>query len=145
MYTILHRKKPSVLLHSNLILIFFNFFNSCVTNTNSSGTFRNGVVVSTQKIASDVGAKISKQGGNAVNAAVAVSYALSVTYHPRAGNIGGGGFMVIRLPDGSATTIDYREKAPGRAHRNMYLGSSGEIIPGLSTLGALSVVEFQER
>ncbi len=96
------------------------------------------------KIASDVGAKISKQGGNAVNAAVAVSYALSVTY-PRAGNIGGGGFMVIRLPDGSATTIDYREKALGRAHRNMYLGSSGEIIPRLSTLGALSVVEFQER
>ncbi len=135
MYTILHRKKPSVLLHSILIFIFFI---SCETNTNSSGSFRNGVVVSTQKIASDVGAKILKQGGNAVDAAVAVSYALSVTY-PRAGNIGGGGFMVIRLPDGSATTIDYREKAPGRAHRNMYLDSNGEIIPELSTLGALSV------
>lgn len=75
---------------------------------------RNGLVVSVSAPASDIGAAILAKGGNAVDAAVATAFALAVT-HPSAGNIGGGGFMVIRLPDGTATTIDYRERAPGKA------------------------------
>ncbi len=92
---------------------------------------RNGMVVSTQRIASEVGVEIMKKGGNAVDAAVAVSYALAVV-HPSAGNIGGGGFFVIYFPDGSSTTVDFREKAPSRAHRDMYLDDNGELIKGMS-------------
>ncbi|MFC1477567.1 gamma-glutamyltransferase [candidate division KSB1 bacterium] len=101
------------------------------------GAFKNGIVVSTHEIASQVGVDILKQGGNAVDAAVAVSYALAVVY-PRAGNIGGGGFMVIRTADGHETTIDYREKAPGRAHRDMYLDENGNVIRNLNRNGALA-------
>ncbi|MEY4941405.1 MAG: gamma-glutamyltranspeptidase precursor, partial [Verrucomicrobiota bacterium] len=79
----------------------------------SVGT-RNGVVVSSSDYASDIGAGILAKGGNAVDAAVATAFALAVT-HPSAGNIGGGGFMVVRTPDGQATTFDYREVAPGKA------------------------------
>jgi gamma-glutamyltranspeptidase/glutathione hydrolase len=71
------------------------------------------------------------EGGNAVDAAVAVEYALAVCY-PTAGNIGGGGFMVVRLADGTTDAIDYREKAPSAAHRDMYLDSTGNVIEGLS-------------
>ena len=77
-------------------------------------TGRGGAVTSAEKHATAVGISILKKGGNAVDAAVAVGLALSVT-HPSAGNIGGGGFMVIYMPDGRSTTIDYREVAPGRA------------------------------
>ncbi len=98
---------------------------------------KKGVVVSASKIASDIGIQIMKDGGNSVDAAVAVSFALSVVW-PEAGNIGGGGFMVIRFPDGNATTIDYREKAPMKASRDMYLDSNGDPIPGLSTEGPLA-------
>jgi gamma-glutamyltranspeptidase / glutathione hydrolase len=83
------------------------------------------MVVSGNGIASDVGRKILRQGGNAVDAAVAVGFALAVV-HPEAGNIGGGGFMVIRLRDGSTQALDYRETAPGRATRDMYLDERGE-------------------
>ena len=83
-----------------------------------------GLVVSGNGIASGVGRDILKQGGNAVDAAVAVGFALAVV-HPEAGNIGGGGFMVIRLRDGSVQTLDYRETAPGRATRDMYLDEEG--------------------
>ncbi|MEO8185274.1 MAG: gamma-glutamyltransferase [Deltaproteobacteria bacterium] len=83
-----------------------------------------GAVSSAEAAASDVGVAILKQGGNAVDAAVAVGFALGVT-HPSAGNIGGGGFMVVRFPDGSSTAIDYRETAPRAAHRDLYLDSSG--------------------
>ncbi len=100
-------------------------------------TGKNGVVVSASKIASDIGIQIMKEGGNSVDAAVAVSFALGVVW-PEAGNIGGGGFMVIRFPDGSATTIDYREKAPGEATEDMYLDSNGNPVPGLSTEGPMS-------
>ena len=82
------------------------------------------MVVSGSSIASEVGAEILRRGGNAVDAAVAVGFALAVV-HPEAGNIGGGGFMVMRNRDGSVTTIDYREKAPGRATRNMYTDAFG--------------------
>jgi len=95
------------------------------------------MVVTTNEIASKVGIEVLKRGGNAVDAAVAVGYALAVVY-PSAGNIGGGGFMVIRLSDGRATTIDFREKAPGKSSTNMYLDEDGNVIRGLSTLGYLS-------
>lgn len=98
---------------------------------------RNGMVVSSHTIASRVGVEIMQQGGNAVDAAVAVGYALAVVY-PTAGNLGGGGFMLIRFPDGTATSIDFREVAPQKAHREMFLDTQGEIIPGLSTLGHLA-------
>ena len=84
-----------------------------------------GMVVSAHVLASRVGDRILRQGGNAVDAAVATGFALAVVY-PRAGNIGGGGFMVIRFPEGRATTIDFREKAPLAAHPEMWLDESGE-------------------
>ena len=83
------------------------------------------MVVSGSGIASDVGREILRQGGNAVDAAVAIGFALAVV-HPEAGNIGGGGFMVIRLRDGTVQTLDYRETAPARATRDMYLDERGE-------------------
>ena len=83
------------------------------------------MVVSGSGIASDVGRDILRQGGNAVDAAVAVGFALAVV-HPEAGNLGGGGFMVIRLGDGTVRALDYRETAPARATRDMYLDASGE-------------------
>jgi gamma-glutamyltranspeptidase/glutathione hydrolase len=96
------------------------------------------IVVSPHPIASDVGIAILKQGGNAVDAAVAVQFALAVVF-PRAGNLGGGGFMVIRENDGESYSIDYREKAPMAASRDMYLDAEGEVIPGLSRNGHLAV------
>src|SRR3972149_8631874 len=85
---------------------------------------KNGMVVSTSSYASKVGVDILKKGGNAIDAAVAVGFALAVTY-PTAGNIGGGGFMVIHLSNGKNTTIDFREKAPIFSHRDMYLNKAG--------------------
>jgi len=85
-----------------------------------------GAVSSAESAASDVGVAILKKGGNAVDAAVAVGFALGVT-HPSAGNIGGGGFMVMRFPDGTSTAIDYREVAPRAASRDMYLDASGQV------------------
>lgn len=96
--------------------------------------FLKAAVVSDCGIASEVGARIMREGGNAVDAAIATSFALAVTF-PGAGNIGGGGFMVVRKADGSATAIDYREMAPRKATRNMYLDPSGNLVPGSSTVG----------
>lgn len=90
---------------------------------------RRGMVASTDRLASQVGVEILKRGGNAVDAAIAVAFALTVTY-PAAGNIGGGGFMMIRLRDGRTTAIDYREMAPAAAHRNIYLDEKGELKKG---------------
>ncbi len=84
-----------------------------------------GMVVSAYPHASEAGADVLRGGGNAVDAAIATGLALAVT-HPTAGNIGGGGFMVIRFPDGTSTAIDFREKAPLRAHPEMFLGEDGE-------------------
>jgi gamma-glutamyltranspeptidase / glutathione hydrolase len=84
-----------------------------------------GMVVSASAIASEVGGDVLRAGGNAVDAAIATGFALAVTY-PTAGNIGGGGFMVIRFPDGRTTAIDFREKAPLRAHPEMFLDARGE-------------------
>ena len=90
---------------------------------------RHGIVASTNEIASNVGVDIMKRGGNAVDAAIAVAFALAVT-HPAAGNLGGGGFMMIRLKDGRTTAIDYREMAPAAATRNIYLDKNGNVIEG---------------
>ncbi len=86
---------------------------------------QNGMVVSSNTLASAIGRRVLQTGGNAVDAAIATGFALAVT-HPAAGNIGGGGFMVIRFPDGKATTIDFREKAPLGAHPEMFLDENGE-------------------
>lgn len=94
-------------------------------------------VVSAHPLASEVGLWILQQGGNAIDAAIATQLALAVVY-PAAGNIGGGGFMVIHLQHGKNTVIDYREEAPGRASRDMYLDSLGNPDPRLSLYGALS-------
>ena len=90
---------------------------------------RHGIVASTSELASRVGVDILKRGGNAVDAAIAVAFALEVT-HPAAGNLGGGGFMMIHLKDGKTTAIDYREMAPAAATRNIYLDKNGKLIEG---------------
>jgi len=90
---------------------------------------RHGMVASTNEVASRVGVEIMKRGGNAVDAAIAVAFALQVT-HPAAGNLGGGGFMLIRLRNGRTTAIDYREMAPAAAHRDVYLDKNGNLIKG---------------
>jgi gamma-glutamyltranspeptidase/glutathione hydrolase len=100
-------------------------------------TGRNGMVASAHPEASQVGLDILKAGGNAVDAAVAVQFALAVVY-PGAGNIGGGGFMVYRDNAGKSFSLDYREKAPGRATPTMYLDSVGNVRPGLSISGHLA-------
>src|SRR6202166_3842489 len=87
---------------------------------------RNAMVVAQEPLAADVGVAVLKAGGNAMDAAVAMGFALAVTY-PYAGNIGGGGFMLVRLADGRATFIDFREKAPLKASRNMYLDANGKL------------------
>jgi gamma-glutamyltranspeptidase/glutathione hydrolase len=97
---------------------------------------KHGIVASTNEVASQVGVDVMKRGGNAIDAAVAVALALAVTY-PAAGNLGGGGFMMIRLHNGKTTAIDYREMAPAAAHRNIYLDKDGNLIKGegSSTVG----------
>ncbi len=92
------------------------------------------LVVSAHPLASRVGRDIMQQGGNAYDAAVAVQFALAVV-HPSAGNIGGGGFIVYRDHGGAAGTLDFRETAPAAASRDMYLDASGNVVPGLSTVG----------
>ena len=99
---------------------------------------QNGMVVTAQHLATRVGVEVLKDGGNAIDAAVAVGYALAVVY-PAAGNLGGGGFMTIQLADGRTTFLDFREKAPLAASANMYLDSAGNVIKGASTTGHLAV------
>src|SRR5437868_9449617 len=95
---------------------------------------RHGMVAATSGIAAQVGVDIMKKGGNAVDAAVATALAMAVTW-PAAGNLGGGGFMLIRMSDGTSEAIDYRERAPLAASRDMYLDANGKIIKGASTDG----------
>ena len=104
----------------------------------SVATGYNGAVVATQKEASEIGLQVLTEGGNAIDAAVAMGYALAVS-DPCCGNIGGGGFMLIHLADGESTFINFRETAPLAATADMYLDQQGKIIPGLSTEGYLAV------
>src|SRR4051794_26571007 len=98
----------------------------------------NGMVVTAQHLASEVGVEVLKKGGNAVDAAVAVGYALAVVY-PNAGNIGGGGFMTIRLKDGKSAFLDFRERAPLAATKTMYLDKDGNPVKRASLDGYLAV------
>ena len=122
-------------MHKQVIFILIFSFTFPFIASDVVGT--NGVVVSSKQIASDIGIDIMKKGGNAIDAAVAVAFALAVT-HPSAGNLGGGGFMVINFYDGSSTTIDFRETAPQKSHVSMFLDDDGNVIEGLSTLSTLS-------
>ncbi len=95
---------------------------------------RHGMVASSNGLASAAGVEVMREGGNAIDAAVATGFALAVV-HPRAGNLGGGGFMLIRLHDGATHFIDFRETAPARATATMYQDAAGNVIPRLSTVG----------
>lgn len=97
-----------------------------------------GMVVSDEPLASAAGVEILKKGGNAVDAAVAVGFALAVV-HPSAGNLGGGGFLLVRLADGRAALVDYRETAPGRAARDMYIRADGTLDAEAATIGYRSI------
>src|SRR5262245_29969516 len=97
-----------------------------------------GMVAARTRLAALAGAQIMSKGGNAIDGAVATGFALAVTY-PSAGNLAGGGFMVIRLADGTVVTNDHREKAPAAATRDMYLDAQGKLVPGLSTASHLAV------
>ena len=110
----------------------------CVLGATHPVHAQHGMVVTVHSIASQVGADILQSGGNAVDAAVATGFALAVV-HPPAGNIGGGGFMLIRMADGKTHFLDYREKAPAAATRDMYLDSQGNVIPGASEIGYKSI------
>src|SRR5450755_4361681 len=95
-----------------------------------------GMVATDEQLGSQAGVEILQRGGNAVDAAVAVAFALAVV-EPAAGNIGGGGFMLVRLADGQTKFLDYREVAPGKATRNMYIGADGKLIPNESVIGSV--------
>src|SRR5271167_1112288 len=95
---------------------------------------QHGIVVSAHELASRAGIEMMQAGGNAVDAAVATGFALAVV-HPAAGNLGGGGFMLIRMADGKTHFIDYREKAPAAAKADMYLDAQGKVIEGASEIG----------
>jgi gamma-glutamyltranspeptidase/glutathione hydrolase len=121
-----------------LLLLTFVFASHALpAQVLNSKTYEHGMVVSADKYASEIGKEILQQGGNAVDAAVAVQFALAVTV-PRAGNIGGGGFMVIRLANGETASLDFREKAPEAASRTMYV-RNGEFKSDLSWEGILAV------
>ena len=133
--------------HRLFIILFALIIFSCNTSSSIENTSEKPtlgligekvMVVSAHPIASEVGKEILANGGNAVDAAVAVQFALAVVY-PTAGNIGGGGFMVYRDKNGNSNTLDYREKAPAKASRDMYLDSANNVIEDLSTLGHLAV------
>src|SRR6476660_6547487 len=112
-----------------LVVLLVVTLNVPVTLAREPVRARHGMVASTNEVASRVGVDIMKRGGNAVDAAIAVAFALQVT-HPAAGNLGGGGFMMICLKDGTTTAIDYREMAPAAAHRDVYLDKNGNLIEG---------------
>lgn len=123
-------------------LVYWLVASLCLVQAASASTnpvhAQHGMVVSVHDLASQVGVEILQAGGNAVDAAVATGFALAVV-HPGAGNIGGGGFMLIRMADGKTHFVDYREKAPAAATRDMYLDSHGEVIKGASEIGYKSI------
>jgi gamma-glutamyltranspeptidase / glutathione hydrolase len=120
------------------IFLLFGFISVSIYSQQSGVITSNAMVVSAREEASKIGVEILKKGGNAFDAMVATELALAVAY-PYAGNISGGGFMVYRLHTGEIGALDYREKAPLKASKNMYLDKNGNVIPNLSTDGALAV------
>ncbi len=129
------RYRMSVAAASVLLLVLFAALQAA---SRAPARGRSGMVASSEENATRVGLEVLQRGGNVVDAAVAVGFALAVT-HPAAGNLGGGGFMLIRKSDGTTFFIDYREAAPGKSARNMYLGSDGKLVPDLSTIGHKAV------
>jgi gamma-glutamyltranspeptidase/glutathione hydrolase len=130
--------RQNVLKSLLLILQAFLIYACDSGQITESQRIKKGMVVSAHPEASRIGSEILKNGGNAVDAASAVEFALAVSY-PVAGNIGGGGFMVIRMNDGKSYTLDYRERAPLKGHRDMYLDEKGEVVKGLSLDSHLAV------
>lgn len=126
-------------MRSRLLLpvIFVAFVSPAPRSDDLGVEGKDGLVVCTSATACDAGASVLAHGGNAVDAAVATAFALAVT-HPSAGNIGGGGFMIVRTRDGRTTAFDYRERAPLRSTRDMYLGSDGQIVRELTDTGYLA-------
>lgn len=122
-----------------LILLFVVFINCKTQPAKPTGLIaEKAMIVSAREEASKIGVDIMQKGGNAFDAMVAIQLALAVAY-PVAGNIGGGGFMVYRKSNGDFGSLDYREKAPLNAHKDMYLDSLGNVIPDMSTKGATAV------
>ena len=127
-------KRNLLYLFSLFIIIF-----SCVDKPTNQGLIaENGMVVSAREEASKIGVEILKKGGNAFDAMIATDLALAVSYQS-AGNIGGGGFMVYRKANGQTGALDYREKAALTATKDMYLDDEGNIIKGMSLVGAMAV------
>lgn len=135
----MYRIKKTILF---LIIIFFCCSNNKTVPQQVLGKketlkYKYGAVSSADELATEIGMKILMDGGNAIDAAVGVGFALAVVY-PQAGNLGGGGFFVIHLSDGRDVAIDFREMAPINAHKNMYLDEFGNVIENLSTIGCLA-------
>jgi gamma-glutamyltranspeptidase / glutathione hydrolase len=120
-----------------MLLVLFLAPVSVYSTSTKAASATHGMVVSADSFASAAGAEVLRRGGNAVDAAVAMGFVMAVTY-PEAGNLGGGGFMLIRMGDGRSTMIDFREKAPSAASKNMFLDTSGSAVPGMSQRGTLS-------
>ncbi|MER8471298.1 gamma-glutamyltransferase [Mesorhizobium sp. M0991] len=131
-----HTRRTLIAVSLSLTLTFVPFLAFAASPQPARG--EHGMVVSAQHLASEVGVEVLKKGGNAVDAAVAVGYALAVVY-PTAGNIGGGGFMTIRFKDGRSTFLDFRERAPLAATKTMYLDKDGKPVKGASLDGYLAV------
>jgi gamma-glutamyltranspeptidase / glutathione hydrolase len=125
----LHKVLAAAVTFSVITTSFSGFRFSALAASREPVRARHGIVASTNEVASRVGVDVMKRGGNAVDAAIAVAFALAVT-HPAAGNLGGGGFMMIRLKNEQTTAIDYREMAPAAANRNVYLDKDGNLIKG---------------
>src|ERR1700761_2588660 len=118
----------------SLLLLPFVFF----PVLSAEAQAQHAMVVSVHHLASDAGLQMLQAGGNAVDAAVATGFTLAVVY-PYAGNLGGGGFMMLRLANGDAHFLDFREEAPLAATANMYLDGKGNVLPEASTVGYRSV------
>src|SRR5580693_7656587 len=129
------RDKSLILLLMAAVAVFGAMFSPARAHCSTEPVHaQHGIVVSVHELASRTGAEMMQAGGNAIDAAVATGFALAVV-HPEAGNLGGGGFMLIRMADGSNHFIDYREKAPAAATANMYLDAQGKVIEDASVVG----------
>src|SRR5258707_236824 len=124
--------------HKSLILLLMALAavlgTPCAIGSTEPVHTRHGIVVSVHELASHAGVEMMQAGGNAVDAAVATGFALAVV-HPPAGNLGGGGFMLVRMADGKTHFLDYREKAPAAATPDMYLDAQGKGSEGASGIG----------
>src|SRR5579862_3245003 len=130
----MRKRSPMIVL---LVAIFAVYLSPLQASTHPTHA-QHAIVVSVHELASRAGVEVMKAGGNAVDAAVATGFALAVV-HPQAGNLGGGGFMLLRMADGKAHFIDYRETAPAAAKPDMYLDAQGNVIPEASLIGYKSI------